>query len=116
VYERPTLGVAVVLVLDAERRLVSEARLALGCVGPRPKRLGHLERRLLGTPVDELAAGRTDLTGSGMDVISAATDLHGSADYKLEMARVFIRRALRVAAARATRQVIDARYPHTVVV
>jgi hypothetical protein len=32
------------------------------------------------------------------------------------MAQVFIRRALRVAAARATRQVIDARYPHTVVV
>jgi CO/xanthine dehydrogenase FAD-binding subunit len=67
-------------------------------------------------PVDELAAGRTDLTGSGMDAISAATDLHGSADYKLEMAQVFTRRALRVAAARATHQAIDARYPYTVVV
>jgi CO/xanthine dehydrogenase FAD-binding subunit len=51
-----------------------------------------------------------------MDGISAATDLHGSADYKLEMAQVFTRRALRVAAARATHQVIDARYPYTVVV
>jgi carbon-monoxide dehydrogenase medium subunit len=116
VYERPTLGVAVVLVLDAQRRRVSEARLALGCIGPRPQRLSHLEQRLRGMPVDELAAGRTDLTGSGMDAISAATDLHGSADYKLEMAQVFTRRALRVAAARATHQAIDARYPYTVVV
>jgi aerobic carbon-monoxide dehydrogenase medium subunit len=116
VYERPTLGVAVVLVLDAQRRRVREARLALGCIGPRPQRLSHLEERLRGMPVDELAAGRADLTGSGMDAISAATDLHGSADYKLEMAQVFTRRALRVAAARATHQVIDARYPYTVVV
>jgi carbon-monoxide dehydrogenase medium subunit len=116
VYERPTLGVAVVLVLDAERRRVSEARLALGCIGPRPQRLRHLEQRLRGMPVDELAAGRADLAGNGMDAISAATDLHGSADYKLEMAQVFTRRALRVAAARATHQVLDARYPYTVVV
>ncbi len=116
VYERPTLGVAAVLVLDAERRHVSEARLAVGCIGPRPQRLSHLEQRLRGVPVDELAAGRADLTGSGMDAVGAATDLHGSADYKLEMAQVFTRRALRVAAARAAHQVVDARYPYTVVV
>jgi carbon-monoxide dehydrogenase medium subunit len=116
VYERPTLGVAVVLVLDAERRRVREARVALGCIGPRPQRLSDLEQRLRGVGVDELADARVDLAGSGVDAIDAATDLHGSADYKLEMARVFTRRALRVAAARATQQVIDARYPYTVVV
>jgi aerobic carbon-monoxide dehydrogenase medium subunit len=116
VYERPTLGVAVVLVLDVERRRVSEARLALGCIGPRPQQLSHLEQRLRGAPVDELVAGRADLTGSGIEAIDAATDLHGSADYKLEMAQVFTRRALRVAAARATQQINDARYPHTVIV
>jgi carbon-monoxide dehydrogenase medium subunit len=115
-YERPTLGVAAVLVLDPERRRVREARLALGCVGPRPQRLPRLEQRLRGVPVEELAAGRADLTGSGMDSIDAATDLHGAADYKLEMAQVFTRRALRVAGARAAHQVVDARYPYTVVV
>ncbi|MGH7420432.1 MAG: FAD binding domain-containing protein, partial [Candidatus Rokuibacteriota bacterium] len=116
VYERPTLGVAAVLVLDAERRHVIEARLAVGCIGPRPQRLPELEQRLRGMPAADLTAGSADLAGSGADAIDAVADLHGSADYKLEMAQVFTRRALRVAAARAANQVIDARYPYTVVV
>jgi aerobic carbon-monoxide dehydrogenase medium subunit len=115
-YERPTLGVAAVIVPDAEGRRVSEARLAIGCIGPRPQRLGAFERHLRGAPVEELAAGRADLASAEIDRIDAVTDLHGSADYKLEMAQVFTRRALRVAAARAAHQVIDARYPYTVVV
>jgi aerobic carbon-monoxide dehydrogenase medium subunit len=116
VHERPTLGVAVVLVPDGERRLVAEARVAIGCVGPRPERLAALERRLRGLPLAEVGADRIDLDGTGIDRIDAIDDLHGAADYKLEMARVFIRRALRVAAARAAGAPIDASHPYTVVV
>ena len=43
VHERPTLGVAAVLTLDADRQTVADARLAIGCIGPRPERLGVLE-------------------------------------------------------------------------
>jgi carbon-monoxide dehydrogenase medium subunit len=70
-YERPTLGIAVALRLDLDARRIEDARIAIGCVNPRPAR-AH--------PAD---------------------DLHGSADYKREMVAVFTRRALRVAAARA---------------
>ena len=113
VHERPTLGVAAALSLDPARRRVAAARLAVGCIGARPQRLAGLERGLVGAPVEALAAARVDAGAEGLDAI---TDLHGSADYKLEMAQVFVRRALRLAAARGMRQDIDARYAHTVAV
>jgi carbon-monoxide dehydrogenase medium subunit len=116
VHERPTLGVAAVLALDAKRRHVTEARLAIGCIGPRSERLAGLEARLRGASVADIAGGRTDLTDPVTDTIDAVTDLHGSADYKREMAQVFLRRALRIAAARATGMAPDASYPHTVIV
>ena len=116
VHERPTLGVAAVLALDADRRHVTEARLAVGCIGPRPERLAPLEARLRGMAVADLTRGRTDLTDGATDTIDAVTDLHGSAEYKREMAQVFLRRALRIAATRATGMSTDTSYPHTVIV
>ena len=49
-YERPTLGVALALTLDAAGREVVGARVAVGCVNPRPRRFPSVER---------LACGRT---------------------------------------------------------
>jgi carbon-monoxide dehydrogenase medium subunit len=115
VHERPTLGVAAVLTLEADGQTVADARLALGCIGPRPQRLGVLETRLCGTPIADIAQSRTGVTDGAADAIDTLTDLHGSADYKREMAQVFLRRALRLAASRAMGQPVDARYPHTVV-
>jgi len=43
-------------------------------------------------------------------------DLHGGADYKRELTRVFARRALAAAVARAEGRALDARYPHAVIV
>ena len=116
VHERPTLGVAAVLTLDADRRTVSDARVAIGCIGPRPERLGHLEARVRGAATSDIARGHTGVTDGVADAIDTVTDLHGSADYKREMAQVFLRRALRIAARRAMGEHADARYPHTVVV
>ena len=114
IHERPTLGVAAAVVPDAGGTRVAEARLAIGCIGPRPERLTAPEARLRGADLADLAAGRADAPSP--DGIDAMADLHGSAEYKLEMARVFLRRALRIAAARAIGQAIDARHAHTVVV
>src|SRR5439155_506144 len=57
VHERPTLGVAVALRLEAAANgaaSVAEARLAIGCVDPRPARVPAAEARLRGCPVADL--------------------------------------------------------------
>jgi len=117
VHERPTLGIAVALRLDGagERARVADARVAIGCVSPRPMRAEAAEARVNGVAEAELG----DVTGAMADAaaesVDPADDLHGSAEYKREMVAVFARRALRVAAARARGVEPAARFPHAVV-
>ena len=121
VHERPTLAIAAMLRLapggsghhGADR--VAEARIAIGCVNPRPMRMAGAEARLTGASVTDLehaAREASDIAAAGVD---PADDLYGSADYKREMVAVFVRRALRVAAARARGEEPVARFPHAVV-
>jgi carbon-monoxide dehydrogenase medium subunit len=114
-HERPTLGLALALALgDGDR--VTAARLAVGCVSPRPHRLAAAERAVTGQPLgglDELAA---DVGTLAADAIDPVSDLHGGADYKRALTRVFVRRALAAAVARAEGRALDARYPHAIVV
>ena len=116
IHERPTLGVALALVLDASRTHVAEARLAIGCVDPRAVRVPSVEGRLRGAAVADLedTAGAVGELAAG--AVDPDDDLHGSADYKREMVAVFVRRALRIAAARA-RGVAEPtpQFPHAVV-
>jgi carbon-monoxide dehydrogenase medium subunit len=98
-HERPTVGVAALLVPDA-RGAVREARVAVGCVGPVATRLVALETALAGVPLAALEAGWPAAEGAGDD-LDAVSDLHGSADYKRAMAGVFVKRALALAARRA---------------
>ena len=111
-HERPTLGLALALTLD-DRGRVTAARLAIGCVSPRPHRVEAAEHALVGheagTRADELGA----LAAEAVDPVS---DLHGGADYKRELTRVFARRALAAAVARARGRALDVRYPHAIVV
>jgi aerobic carbon-monoxide dehydrogenase medium subunit len=111
-HERPTLGIALALTLDARERIAG-ARLAVGCVSPRPHRVEAAERALEGQPLDGLGDEAAALAAAAVDPVS---DLHGGADYKRELTRVFVRRALAAAAARARGRAPDARYPHAVVV
>ncbi len=115
-YERPTLGVALALTLDAAGREVVGARVAVGCVNPRPRRLPSVERLACGRTVTDVLADAGRLAAAAADAVEPADDLHGSADYKRDMTRVFVRRALEVAGARATGQESHARYPYTVIV
>jgi carbon-monoxide dehydrogenase medium subunit len=100
IHERPTVGVAVVLVLDGEARAVAEARVSVGCVGPVATRLPALEEQLTGTGLSLLEAGWPLAEGAGA-TLGAVSDLHGSADYKRAMAGVFVKRALALVARRA---------------
>ena len=117
VHERPTLGIAVALRLDGAggRARVADVRVAIGCVSPRPMRVEAAEARVNGVAEAEL----DDVTGAMADAaaesVDPADDLHGSAEYKREMVAVFVRRALRVAVARACGAELSASFPHAVV-
>jgi carbon-monoxide dehydrogenase medium subunit len=97
-HERPTVGVAVLL--DIAGDTVSAARIAVGCIGPVPTRLGALEARLRGTSRRALESG-VDARGDDLTTLDVVSDLHGSAEYKREVAAVLVSRALAVAAGRA---------------
>jgi aerobic carbon-monoxide dehydrogenase medium subunit len=115
IYERPTLGIAVALRLDTDDSQIADARIAIGCVNPRPARARDAEARLRGCTVaalDDVIGDVAALAAAGAD---PADDLHGSAEYKREMVLVFTRRALRAAAARARGTEPTARYEHAVV-
>jgi len=91
------------------------ARIAVGCVGPRPERLAAAEARVAGRSLTDLGRHADEIAALAAAQVEPATDLHGSAEYKREMTRVFLRRALGIAAGRAAGQVHHERYPHTIV-
>ncbi|MFZ0044110.1 MAG: xanthine dehydrogenase family protein subunit M [Solirubrobacteraceae bacterium] len=75
---------------------VQEARVVLGCVGPRPLRAHAVEQRLQGSQLSaEALAGAC--AGAGDD-LSPVSDVHASAEYRREMAAVVTRRAVLQAA------------------
>jgi carbon-monoxide dehydrogenase medium subunit len=115
-HERPTLGVALALTLDETGHEVIGIRLAVGCVGPRPQRLAEAERLGRGLTVAEVVAGADRLAAAAARAVEPADDAHGSSEYKREMARVFVRRAIDLVGARALGQERHARYRHTIVV
>jgi len=109
VHERPTLAVAVAL-------LPGEARVALGCVGPRPERVARVEAALRGATAGEVARRAPELGALAAEGVDAVDDLHGSTEYKRDMTRVFVGRALALAAARLEGREPDVRYAHAVAV
>jgi carbon-monoxide dehydrogenase medium subunit len=89
--ERPSVGVAVAVTATAEG--VQAVRLAVGCVGPVPRRMREAEA-MLGNR--EIEAVRANLEAAGQLAgreADAITDLHGSADYKTYLVGVLLRRA-----------------------
>jgi carbon-monoxide dehydrogenase medium subunit len=122
VYERPTLGIAAALAPAAAAPTSpagsrpAELRLAVGCVGPRPVRLARTEAAARGLEAAEVERRAGDLADMAAREVDPMADLHGSAEYKREMTRVFARRALAIVAARARGSEPHARYAHTVVV
>jgi CO/xanthine dehydrogenase FAD-binding subunit len=91
------VSAAAVVALDAGR--ISDARLALGGVGPTPIRASRAEEFLRGqAPTAEAFAEAGRLASEDTD---PSADVHGSVEYRREMAAVYTRRALTAAADRA---------------
>jgi len=71
---------------------------------------------MIGATAEDLGDAAKPLADAAAEAAETLADLHGSADYKREMTRVFVRRAVAVVAARAAGRDLHERYPHTVVV
>lgn len=114
VHERPTLGVAVALTV--EDGAVRGARIAVGCVGPRPQRVAVAEERVRGQSLADVGRHAAEVGALAAGAVEPVSDLHGGAEYKRAMTAVFVRRTLAVAAARAAGREVHERHPHTVIV
>jgi carbon-monoxide dehydrogenase medium subunit len=85
------VSVATWIAVDPAGR-VTDARIALGAVGPRPFRPREAEGELIGAPVDASRVGRAaDLAAQAARPI---TDVRGSADYRTAMVRALVARCL----------------------
>lgn len=96
-YPRPTLGVAVGIRLNGDR--VEEARLAVGCAGPKAMRLTELEAKIKGTEAREAKRLLREQKNYLRSLLCPVDDLLGSAEYKLYMTGVLLGEALEQAAA-----------------
>jgi carbon-monoxide dehydrogenase medium subunit len=96
-----TVTAAAAVTLDASGTRCAQVRIGLGCVGATPVRATAAEDVLRGQPLkDEVLRAAGEAAKAGLDPIG---DGRGSAEYKREMAALFLGRAVRVAWARARR-------------
>jgi len=89
--DKPLIGVAALLVLDAAKR-VGEVRIALAGAAPTPMRARGAEAVVREQELsDRVIREAADAASAEADPLS---DLMGSADYRREMIRVWVRRLL----------------------
>ncbi len=95
IHERPTLGLAVVLEMGGDDQ-IEGARVAVGCVGPTPRRSTEAERLLAGSAaaIEDRLDAAAEALAADADLIA---DLDGSVAYKRNLIRVFMGRAVRTA-------------------
>jgi carbon-monoxide dehydrogenase medium subunit len=92
--ERPSVGVAVALTLNAAEKTLTDIRIGVGCAGPAPKRVPAAEETLRGKSIEEAkreVAKAGEVAGRAAEAIS---DLHGSQEYKEHIVGVLLKRAL----------------------
>ena len=86
----PTVGVAVWYRVNANA--ISEARIAVSAATDRPLRMAAAERLLINAPPTQQSFSKA--ADAVADEVRPISDLHGTASYKREMVRVYVRRAL----------------------
>ena len=89
--DKPLVGVAALIVLDAAGRC-ADVRLALGGAAPTPIRAAAAERALRGETLT--AAAAREAAEAAAQEAEPLSDLIGSAEYRREMIRVWVRRLL----------------------
>ncbi len=90
--DRPCVGVAAVVQLADDRSTCQDLRVVVGAASEKPERLSDAEAIAHGQRLtDELVATVADAYAAHVDTLS---DLRGSAWYRTEMIRVWVRRAV----------------------
>ena len=101
-HHRPTLGVAAALIIDGAGH-VKDVRIAVGCVSPVPFRVRAAEELIKGEKISEVLNDDSPIAAESgriaADAADAVDDLHGTAEYKQHLVKVFVKRALAAAAA-----------------
>ena len=88
--DKALVGLAAMLVLDGRRCRV--ARLAVGGVGASPVVLARAEQALEGQELDDATIARAADTAAGE--VEPVDDLQGTAEYRRDMLRVWVRRVV----------------------
>jgi carbon-monoxide dehydrogenase medium subunit len=89
----PALGIAVVIASDAG--VVRSARIVASAATEKAMRLTSAEAVLQGNSVDDKLIGRA--AEAAVEEVELVSDVRGSAPYKRELMRVYVRRAVRAA-------------------
>jgi carbon-monoxide dehydrogenase medium subunit len=79
-------------VLTFDDDTVTQARIALGCVAPTVIRARDAESALVGRPLSD--ASIASAAGLAVETTACITDIRAGCDYREEMVRVLVRRAL----------------------
>ncbi|HEX9664017.1 MAG TPA: FAD binding domain-containing protein [Candidatus Binatia bacterium] len=88
--ERPSVGVAIALTLNGG---ISDAKIAVGCAGPAPKRVAEAEAMLTGKSIEEASRNLASAGQAAGRAAQAISDLHGAQDYKEHIVGVLLKRA-----------------------
>jgi len=94
--ERPSVGVAIALTLNGG---ISDAKIAVGCAGPAPKRVAEAEAMLKGKSIEEATRNLVNAGQVAGRAAQAISDLHGAQDYKEHIVGVLLKRAFQRAVA-----------------
>ena len=95
--DRPCVGVAAVVRLGADRT-VEDLRVAVGAAAETPQRFPEIEAEAHGRRLDDALTRR--VADRYAEPIDTLDDMRGSAWYRTEMVRVWVRRAIDHAAGR----------------
>src|SRR5262249_14491240 len=89
----PALGIAVVIVSEADA--IKSARIVASAATEKAIRLTSAEAVLQGNRIDDKLLGRA--ADAAVEQVEFVSDVRGSAPYKRELMRVYVRRAVRAA-------------------
>ncbi len=92
--ERPSVSVAVRLDLPDGSDTVADARIVVGCVGPRPQRLAKAEIHLQKTPRKAVNEAAHQAAAAASEAVEVDGDAYGPEDYKRNLVRVLVRRTI----------------------
>ena len=90
--DRPCLGAVAVVRMSADGTTCEDLRVAVGAVAEVPQRFPEVEARALGTDLAQPVAQA--IADGYAERIDTLADMRGSAWYRTEMIRVWVRRAI----------------------